>query len=83
MVLPQCIDYITSDDVNIRDFTLRILVTLQLTPPGRVYLRTYKSLIVSKLQAHSDSVAVVDKADQYETEHESVLELRSILSQYD
>lgn len=80
-VMPRVADLVGHQDLNIRDFSLRLLVALGRTEEGLASLRRYRESVVGALREHSDSIAVNDKADQFESEHDSVEALRALLSQ--
>ena len=79
--MPRISELICHADLNIRDFALRLLVQMRESEEGLACLRLHRVAIQSALTDHSDSVAVEDKADQFESEYDSVAALRSTLAQ--
>ena len=80
-VMPRIAHLVCHSDLNIRDFALRLLVQLRESEEGLASLRQHRMIIQSSLKEHSDSIAVEDKADQFESEYDNVAALRSILAQ--
>lgn len=79
-VLPDCIHNVASADISVREFTLRLLLALtggaEMEGVLAFRLEPYAEMLREALRSQYDAVAVADKADQYEAEHDLVAELR-------